>query len=1130
MFGGYNPSSRGPGGSAPAQAPRGYIAGRGRGAAGFQTRSDLGNTGDSAAFGGGGGPRGINKAETSSAGASVTINNNSSSSPWGSAPRGYVAGAGRGASKMGASNDAFGPGGQQPQGSSSGGQHQNQHHNQHHHPTTPAVHGAATHAVEGQYDDDDHEADLIWAAIDERLQNRRKKRKKNNNTLAVEGPEHSDDPRARERMKIQHSFRDVKEELGTLSEEAWMNLPDAMGDHSLKHKRAQEKTQGQIFTPITDSMLESRIGTGADKASVNLNTQINSNSNGNAGAGRTETSASAAVNMSGIGAARGTVLGLSLDKMSESANDSGLATSVNASGYLTSMSTLNSGAPGALPNNLGDIHKARLLLKSVRDTNPKHGPGWIASARIEEAAGKTLKARKIIQEGCETCPKFVDVWLEAARLHPLPVAKSILATGVRRVGNNVPLFLKAAELEALPAHKKAVLRKALEANPHSLQLWKHAIDLEDSQDRAKLLLAVAVEKVPTAIELWLAMARLETYEQAQKTLNRARKALPLEKSIWMAASKLEESQNHLSRVPKLVDKAFKTLAQKEVVISRNQWISEAEDCEKAGAPHTSAAIVTKAIALGVLDEDRVRTWSDDAKQVLARGNVATARAILAHALQQFPTRRGLWMQAVELEKTEGACASKREGNVDANANANANGTGESLSLTTGNNSNDNGNDKEVAAKDATVSNMESISVTNEADQDTKNSDGNTNSINSGSGGNNQHKLNEGLDQVLQAASERLPRVEVFWLLRAKEQWLAGFVDAARDILTKAFQANPNSERVWLAAAKLEWETGETERARVLLERARERAPSERVYMKAALLEWEAGDTRAALALIEEGIQKYPKTASKLYMMGGQIFSDVLPWGLANNTSGEKIRKKKKSYLDKSRRTYQEGIEKCSDNVILWILASRLEEKAHTFLADDGLAGMESGSKQGVAKTRSLLELARLKHPKNDLLWLEATRLERRSGNTKLAESLMARALQECPKSGRLLAENIATAPRVEQKSKAADAIKRNPESPLVIAVVASLFASDRKIIKARKWFERAVLLNPDLGDSWAKYYIFESNHGTKQQREAVKERSIKAEPKHGEIWQSVMKDTSNRHKSVAEGLELVATEIKSRTV
>ena len=35
-----------------------------------------------------------------------------------------------------------------------------------------------------------------------------------------------------------------------------------------------------------------------------------------------------------------------------------------------------------------DIQKARLLLKRLTSTNPKHGPGWIAAARLEEVAGK----------------------------------------------------------------------------------------------------------------------------------------------------------------------------------------------------------------------------------------------------------------------------------------------------------------------------------------------------------------------------------------------------------------------------------------------------------------------------------------------------------------------------------------------------------------------------------------------------------------------------------------------------------------------------------------------------------------------------------------------------------------------
>jgi len=62
------------------------------------------------------------------------------------------------------------------------------------------------------------------------------------------------------------------------------------------------------------------------------------------------------------------------------------------------------------------VKKARLLLKSVRETNPKHPPAWIASARLEEVTGKLQAARNVIMKGCEECPKSEDIWLEAARL------------------------------------------------------------------------------------------------------------------------------------------------------------------------------------------------------------------------------------------------------------------------------------------------------------------------------------------------------------------------------------------------------------------------------------------------------------------------------------------------------------------------------------------------------------------------------------------------------------------------------------------------------------------------------------------------------------------------------------------
>ena len=87
-------------------------------------------------------------------------------------------------------------------------------------------------------------------------------------------------------------------------------------------------------------------------------------------------------------------------------------TVVDPSGYLTDMQSM-------LPSYGGDIQdvkKARLLMKSVRETNPKQPQAWIGSARLEEVVGRLQEARTLIMAGTEKCPKSEDVWLEAARL------------------------------------------------------------------------------------------------------------------------------------------------------------------------------------------------------------------------------------------------------------------------------------------------------------------------------------------------------------------------------------------------------------------------------------------------------------------------------------------------------------------------------------------------------------------------------------------------------------------------------------------------------------------------------------------------------------------------------------------
>ena len=49
---------------------------------------------------------------------------------------------------------------------------------------------------------------------------------------------------------------------------------------------------------------------------------------------------------------------------------------------------------------------------------------------------------------------------------------------------------------------------------------------------------------------------------------------------------------------------------------------------------------------------------------------------------------------------------------------------------------------------------------------------------------------------------------------------------------------------------------------------------------------------------------------------------------------------------------------------------------------------------------------------------------------------------------------------------------------LLFVCLFRLFWSERKVKKAREWFQRAVKIDPDLGDTWANFYRFELIHGT----------------------------------------------------
>ena len=74
---------------------------------------------------------------------------------------------------------------------------------------------------------------------------------------------------------------------------------------------------------------------------------------------------------------------LKLDTMADSVSGQ---TVVDPKGYLTDLKSVKITSDA----EISDIKKARLLLKSVIQTNQKHAPGWIAAARLEEMVSGTF--------------------------------------------------------------------------------------------------------------------------------------------------------------------------------------------------------------------------------------------------------------------------------------------------------------------------------------------------------------------------------------------------------------------------------------------------------------------------------------------------------------------------------------------------------------------------------------------------------------------------------------------------------------------------------------------------------------------------------------------------------------------
>ncbi|PLB35528.1 U4/U6-U5 snRNP complex subunit PRP6 [Aspergillus candidus] len=708
----------------------------------------------------------------------------------------------------------------------------------------------------GQFDQEDDEADRIYREVDEKMDKRRRIRREARERQEQE--EHE-----RQNPKIQQQFADLKRSLASVSEDDWANLPE-VGDLTGKNRRAKQNLR-QRFYAVPDSVIA-----GA-RDSAQFNTTVEDEE------ARAEDGTM--TNFADISAARDKVLKVRLDQAamgSSGDSASGSATNIDPKGYLTSL-TQSEMKAGEV--EIGDIKRVRVLLESVTRTNPKHAPGWIALSRLEELAGRIVAARTVIAKGCELCPKSEDAWLENIRLNEGHNAKVIAANAIKNNDHSTRLWIEAMRLESEVRAKKNVLRQAILHIPQSVAIWKEAVNLEDDPESARLLLAKAVEMIPLSVELWLALARLESPEKAQKVLNTARKAVPTSHEVWIAAARLQEQMGTFEKVnvmKRAVQSLARenAMLKREEWISEAERCEEEGAILTCGAIIRE----TLGWGLDE-DDDRKDIWMDDAKASIARGKYETARAIYAYALRVFVNRRSIWLAAADLERNHGskealwqvlekaveACPQSEELWLLLAKEKWQSGEIDDARRVLGRAFNQNPNNEDIWL--AAVKLEADAEQTEQAREllSTARREAGTDRvwIKSAAFERQLGNIDEALDLVNQGL-QLYPKADKLWMMKGQIYEAQNKYPQAREAYGTGTRACPKSVPLWLLASRLEEKAGAVVKARSVLDRARLAVPKNpELWTESVRVERRANNIAQAKVLMAKALQEVPASGSGL---------------------------------------------------------------------------------------------------------------------------------------------------------------------------------------------------------------------------------------------------------------------------
>lgn len=722
--------------------------------------------------------------------------------------------------------------------------------------------------------------------------------------------------------------------------------------------------------------------------------------------------------------------------------------------------SISTGDADGMTTNLASIGAAQLSALTVRLDSAASTPG----AQTSTTSGT---ATSVDPKGYMTALSKKEAMGEEVPVEDINRARVLLESAVKTNIHNGPGYVALARLEEVAGKihtAKKVIARGCELCPRSVVVWEEAIRLNrDNLHNAKVIAANGIKQNTKAVKLWQAAIDLEQTPAARKKVTRqALDHNPQSVELWKT---LINDTEELDAVRLLFAKATET-----VPLSEELWISYARVSE----PEAAQQILNKA-------RKAIPTswaiWIHACRLQEELGKVEMLDTIMTRAVKSLikenaMIKREEWITQAEICEEQGD-----KGTATA-----------IIKATVGWGLDEDDERRDIWLEDAR-------SVLNRNKPETARAilgfavavfPYSTTIWHAFADLEKHHGTMDTLLSVLERAVNACPTSESLWLLYAREMWQSGDPEGARKVLGRSFEALPGNEMLYTRAVDFEVDAGNYEQARSFLQVARESAATDRIYMKSAVLERQLGNFEMAIDICNQGLQNWPGSW-KLHAIKGQVYEQL-------------------SKLPEAHEAFNIGTRAAPKAPVLFILLSRLQVK------------------QGaIVKARSTLDRGRQQNPKSEQILLEQVRLERRQNNTSAAQQLMASALQQCPKSGLLWAEKIMhLESRTQRKPRALEAIKKVEKDALLFCVVGRIFWAERRLDKAATWFVKAVTHDSDFGDAWVWYYKFLLQHGTEEKLQDTLAKAALAEPRHGEIWQSVAKDPKNARKSVEEILKIAA--------